>query len=83
MKFSTGLILGLVVGFALGLLLAPQSGEDTRALLSEQGITLNTGGLADEIRARASAALAQGREVYNTAKNELSQRYNQAKSGNM
>lgn len=83
MKFLTGLILGVGIGVALGLLLAPQSGADTRAQLSEQGIMLNSGGFSDEVRTRANAALTQGREVYNRAKTELNDRYNQAKSGNL
>jgi len=85
MKFFWGLLAGLVVGIALGLLLAPQSGESTRAQLGEQGVMLRdrTTGLGDEIRARATDALAQGRELYGRTKDELAERYTQAKSGQM
>lgn len=85
MKFFWGLLAGLVVGVALGLLLAPQSGEATRTQLGEQGIMLRdrTTGLGDEIRTRATDALAQGRELYGRTKDELAERYTQAKSGQL
>jgi gas vesicle protein len=83
MKFFAGLILGTGIGIVIGLLLAPQSGAATRAQLTEGSITLHTNAISEEIRNRASAALAQGREVYNRAKTELNERYNQAKSGNL
>jgi len=85
MKFFWGLLAGLVVGVALGLLLAPQSGETTRTQLGEQGVMLRdrTTGLGDEIRARATDALAQGRELYGRTKDELAERYTQAKSGQL
>jgi len=83
MKFIMGLLVGLGLGFAAGLLLAPQSGEATRAQLSEQGIQLNAGALNDEIRARAQDALVQGRELYARTKTELSDRYSRAKSGEL
>jgi len=40
MKFLFGLLVGLGLGVAIGLLMAPQTGEDTRAQLSEQGVML-------------------------------------------
>lgn len=87
MKFFVGLFLGVGLGAVVGLLLAPQSGETTRALLTEQfneqGIQLRTGDLGSTIRARASEALVQGRELYARTKEELADRYNQAKSGNL
>ncbi len=83
MKFVTGLFLGMALGVALGLLLAPQSGEETRAQLGEQSVMLRSGTLSDDIRTRANAALVQGREVYTRAKQELNDRYTQAKAGNL
>lgn len=80
MKFFWGLFIGLALGVAAGLLLAPQSGEATRAQLSEQGITLSSGGL-QELRSRANDALAQGRELYSRTKDELTAQYSKAKAG--
>jgi gas vesicle protein len=80
MKFLTGLLLGLGLGVIVGLLFAPQSGEATRAQLSEQGIILNTEHLKEAIRARATEALAQGSELYSRTKGELTERYNQTLS---
>ncbi|GHO89879.1 YtxH domain-containing protein [Dictyobacter formicarum] len=81
MKFVLGLIFGFGLGVAAGLLLAPQSGEATRAQLSEQGIQLSSGAFNDQIRARAQEALIQGRELYSRTKTELNDRYTRAKSG--
>ncbi len=83
MKFLFGLLLGLGIGVAAGLIFAPQSGEATRAQLEERGIMLRSGGLNDDVRTRANAALEQGRELYNRTKVELSDRYNQTKNGNL
>lgn len=83
MKFLFGLLLGMGIGVAAGLIFAPQSGEATRAQLEERGIMLRSGGLNDDVRARANAALEQGRELYNRTKVELSDRYSQTKNGNL
>ena len=83
MKFIWGLLVGFGLGLAAGLILAPQSGEATRAQLSEQGIMLRdrSAGLTSEIRARANEALAQGREMYTRTKSELTDTYARAKAG--
>ncbi|GAC1568811.1 MAG: hypothetical protein NVS3B14_19590 [Ktedonobacteraceae bacterium] len=85
MKFVFGLCVGFGLGVAVGLLLAPQSGEDTRSLLGEQGITLRdrTGGLSEGLRSRATDALSQGRELYQRTKSELTDTYNKTRSGDM
>jgi len=89
MKFILGLLLGFAAGVAVGLLLAPQSGEATRAQLGEQSVSLTdqirsrANSVSGDLRARATDAMAQGREVYNRTKGELSERYTQAKSGNL
>lgn len=96
MKFLWGLLVGLAVGIGVGLLLAPQSGEATRQQLTEQGVMLRdrsgnmtgdlmarAGSLGEQIRTRATDALSQGRELYTRTKDDLTERYSQAKSGNL
>ncbi len=48
LEFVAGLFIGGMLGALLGLLLAPQSGEETRSQLSERGIELR-----DELQKRA------------------------------
>jgi gas vesicle protein len=83
MKVLLGFLAGFALGVAVGLVLAPQSGEATRAQLSEQGIILRdrSSGISDEIRARATNALAQGRDMYARTKGELTETYTNAKTG--
>ena len=83
MKVFIGFLAGFALGVAAGLILAPQSGEATRAQLSEQGIVLRdrSSGLTGEIRARATNALSQGRDMYSRTKDELSDTYTKAKTG--
>lgn len=83
MKFTFGLLIGVGIGIAIGLIVAPQSGEATRAQLQEQGIMLRSGVTSDTIRARANEALAQGREIYARTRDELTARYNQTQKGNL
>jgi len=85
MKFTVGLLVGFGLGVAAGLLLAPQSGEDTRSQISEQGIMLRdrSTGVSGDLRARANDALTQGREIYQRTKEELGTMYTRAKSGEM
>lgn len=89
MKFFLGLLFGLALGVAVGLLVAPQSGETTRSQLTQQGVNLTeqvrsrANSLSGDLRTRANDAMAQGREVYSRTKGELSDRYTQAKSGNL
>jgi len=85
MKFLWGLLAGFALGVAAGLLLAPQSGEATRAQLTEQGIMLRdrAGKLPDDLRARATDVVDQGREIYSRTKDDLTERYTKAKSGDL
>lgn len=85
MKFTVGLLVGFGLGVAAGLLLAPQSGEDTRARLSEQGIMLRDRGLgvSSDLRERANDALGQGREIYQRTRDELGSAYSRAKGGEL
>lgn len=85
--FFLGLVLGAVVGATLAILFAPQEGEKTRNVLLEQGVELRkrTEGTLDQLsgqaRERFNDALSQGRDAYGKAKEELSTRYNRAKTG--
>ncbi len=83
MKFVFGLLVGFALGVAAGLILAPQSGEATRAQLNEQGIMLRdrSSGFTNEIRARATNAMSQGREMYSRTRGELTETYTNAKAG--
>jgi gas vesicle protein len=83
MKVFLGFLAGFALGIAAGLILAPQSGEATRAQLSEQGIMLRdrSSGLSGEIRARATNAMAQGRDMYARTRGELTESYTKAKTG--
>ena len=85
MKFTIGLLLGFGLGVAAGLLLAPQSGEDMRAQLGEQGIMLRDRGLgvSNDLRTRANDAVGQGREIYQRTKDELGTMYTRAKGGEL
>src|SRR5690242_8627100 len=55
-------VLGAVTGAAVALLMAPQSGEETRRLLAEK---------AREGRVRAGEAARQGRELWNRQRETL------------
>jgi gas vesicle protein len=85
MKFFLGLLVGFALGVAAGLILAPQSGEATLAQLGEQRVVLSdrSASVIDQIRSRATDALAQGREVYDRTKGDLTERYSKAKSGQL
>src|SRR6185436_2275574 len=56
-------VLGAVTGAAVALLMAPQSGEETRRLLAEK---------ARESRDKANEAARQGREFVNRGRETLS-----------
>lgn len=96
MKFLWGLLIGFALGVAAGLLLAPQSGEATLAQIGEQGVMLRdrSGSLTGDLRSRASSlssnlrtraneAMTQGQEIYARTKDELTERYSKAKSGDL
>jgi len=63
-EFLTGFLLGTVVGAAVALLLAPQSGEETVEQIRERGIELRgrAGELSDTGRKRAEELAADARK---------------------
>jgi gas vesicle protein len=62
-SFLAGMIIGALVGAATALLLAPQSGEDTRMLIHDKSIELKNqvSETAEDARARAEAAAVEAR----------------------
>jgi gas vesicle protein len=63
-SFIAGFLIGGLVGAAVALIMAPQSGEETREMLRERGIELKN--RADEtasgIRSKAGTYIDEGRE---------------------
>jgi gas vesicle protein len=62
--FAAGFIIGTLIGAAAALLLAPQSGEETRTMIREKGIELQdrSAQLGTEARMRAEEYQAQARQ---------------------
>ncbi len=62
-EFFTGFLLGTVVGAAAALLLAPQTGEETREVIRERGIELQgrMGQTTEEARSRATDFATEAR----------------------
>ena len=62
-EFFTGFLLGTVVGAAAALLLAPQTGEETREVIRERGIELQgrMGQTSEEARSRAADFATEAR----------------------
>jgi gas vesicle protein len=62
--FFAGFVVGALVGAAAALLLAPQSGEETRGLIRDKGIELKEQAdeLSAEARKRAEQVQMQARE---------------------
>jgi gas vesicle protein len=61
--FLAGMLIGALVGAATALLLAPQSGEDTRTLIHDKSIELKNQvtDTAEDARARAEAVAVEAR----------------------
>ena len=78
--FLAGLLVGALVGAAAALLMAPQSGEETRTLIHDKGVEL--GHKADELsvearqravelQARMQQAVEEGKATATQKKEEL------------
>ena len=70
--FITGFVIGGLVGAAVSLLLAPQSGEDTRTLIREKSIEIK-----DQVEQTAEEARVKAEKLATDAKlkaEELQQR---------
>jgi gas vesicle protein len=74
--FFAGMIIGGLVGAAAAMMLAPQSGEDTRALLRDKGIELKDKALdvSQDVQLRAEKALESTRVQLEDVVDELKSR---------
>jgi gas vesicle protein len=74
--FLVGFIVGGLAGAVVSLLFAPQSGEETRALIKDKGIELRDKAsvTAEEAIARAEAAAAEARARADELAKELGER---------
>jgi gas vesicle protein len=76
-SFLSGLIIGGLVGAAAALLLAPQSGEETRAIIKEKGIELKdkAAETAEDVRVRTTEAAhkvqERGKQLYEEQKERV------------
>ncbi|MBN1261408.1 MAG: YtxH domain-containing protein [Anaerolineae bacterium] len=71
--FLTGFFMGGLIGAAVALLLAPQSGKETREQIVQKGTELSdqAAKAAEEARAKAEKALADARGKLDEATKEL------------
>jgi gas vesicle protein len=62
--FVAGFVVGALVGTAVALLMAPQSGEDTRSLIRDKGLEIQERSveMSAEARRRAADIQAQAKE---------------------
>ena len=63
--FAAGLIMGAVIGIAVGLLYAPRSGEETREMLQEKAEMLKH--RAEILKAQATETIEKARIAANEA----------------
>lgn len=75
-NFLAGFVIGGLIGAAAALLLAPQSGEETRAAIREKGIEIKDRAVetAEEARMRAEKALEDARVRADQAVEEVRMR---------
>ena len=75
-SFLVGFVVGGLTGAVVALLFAPQSGEETRAVIKEKGIELRdkASQTAEEALARAEAAAADAKVRYEELATEVKSR---------
>ena len=77
LDFMVGFVFGGLVGAFVGLLLAPQSGEQTRAQLAERGIELRdelqekVPTIVEEQKGRVQEAIERGKEAAAKKRQEI------------
>lgn len=71
-KFGIGLLLGVFVGIAAGLLLAPQTGEETRKKIMDSADDLKDqmSRLSDKIRAETNEWVDKGKQFIDRKQEE-------------
>ena len=81
--FLAGILIGGLVGAAAALLLAPQSGEETRAQIREKSIELRdrASETVEEARARADQSLEIARHRVEELSQQVKQKASTSKSG--
>jgi gas vesicle protein len=82
-SFIAGFLIGGIIGAGMALIMAPQSGEETREMLRERGIELKN--RADEtasgIRSKAGTYIDEGRERIEGAVESARTRVSRRKPG--
>ncbi len=66
-SFLAGFVIGGLIGAGVALLMAPQSGEETRAFIADKGIELRDRAVetAGEVQSQAGEFASQTAETYN------------------
>jgi gas vesicle protein len=80
--FLSGLVWGGLVGAAMGLLLAPRPGDETREMLRARGIELRERAMdaADQTRQRAEEMQQRGREMLEQNRERVTRTVDAAKT---
>ena len=80
-EFLAGVVIGGLIGAAIGLLLAPQPGEETREQLREKGIELKERvvELSEEARKKAEQLEAEGRTTLETQTSRVKEAIDEGK----
>jgi gas vesicle protein len=65
-SFLAGFVIGGLIGAGVALLMAPQSGEETRAIIKDKSIELRdrAAETAEEAQKRAGELQARGKQIY-------------------
>jgi gas vesicle protein len=65
-SFLAGFVIGGLIGAGVALLMAPQSGEETRAIIKEKSIELRDRAVetAEEAQKRAEELQMRGKQIY-------------------
>lgn len=75
LEFLSGLFIGGMLGAVIGLLLAPQSGQETRAQLLERGIELK-----DELQERAAELQEKVPTIVEEQRTRIQEAYEKGKA---